>query len=158
MTGVGRLFAILFGYIVAVLAAGVFLATLFVSIIPFDRSPPLDLYAGGVFFGLFFSAPLVGSVAFVPAACVILVTEVFRLRDWLYHAAGGGLVGVLAAAWLSAAPERGPVPPDAGFLMALAGAGMVGGIAYWLIAGRNAGRWIEEGRPRQEPSGIEDDR
>lgn len=143
MRGIGRLFSILVGYIAAVLSAGAFLAALFLSVIPVEPVPPSGLYAGGIVVGLFFFAPLVGATSFMPAACVIAVTEVLRLRDWLFHALGGGLVGALAAVWLWTSPERSPIPPDAGFLAALAGAGMVGGFAYWLIAGRNAGMWAD---------------
>jgi hypothetical protein len=34
-------------------------------------------------------------------------------------------------------------------IAAAIGAGMVGGIAYWLVAGRTAGRWLDSLRQAQ---------
>lgn len=145
----GRLVAILIGYMMAVLAAALFLGLLFISVIPLEGAP-VDAYAGGLVVGTVVLAPLVGAASFFPALCAIALTEVFRLRDWLFHALGGGAVGLVAAVWLWATPERNPVPSDPGFLMALVGAGMVGGMAYWVIAGRTAGEWGAKRQRREE--------
>lgn len=150
MTVAGRLVAILSGYIVAVLAAALFIGVLFFSLIPFEAGTPPGAYAGSLVVALFFFAPLVGYIAFLPALCIVVLTEVLHLRDWLFHALGGGAVGLLATAWLWRNPERSPAPPDAGFLMVLIGAGMVGGMAYWLVAGRAAGEWGHSKPQREE--------
>jgi hypothetical protein len=94
----------------------------------------------------FFSLVLAGPVLFMilltvmwlPAAAGVLLAEAFALRSWIYHAANGA-----AAAWLGwqlfgPFDETGVPINDT---LSVVAAGLAGGLAYWLVAGWNAGFW-----------------
>ncbi|WP_428031835.1 hypothetical protein [Ancylobacter sp.] len=68
----------------------------------------------------------------------ILFAEVFGVRSWIYHVANGAISAWLAAS-VFAPYAQAPVPFD-GDLYVVA-AGLAGGLAYWLVAGWNAGFW-----------------
>lgn len=84
----------------------------------------------------------------VIAAIGILFAEMFAIRSWMFHAANGAVSALAAAALFSPYPDT-PVPFDDGTLYVL-GAGLAGGLAYWLVAGWNAGFWKPLGAPRPE--------
>ena len=75
---------------------------------------------------------------------VIAISEAARLRNFLYYGVGGALVG-LASYYGSDVSMRlentTDVAPVGNSLQLAAAAGIIGGLAYWLVAGRNAGRW-----------------
>lgn len=142
MALIGRLFAILFGFLFACFAAGaiVVMALLFpdwseLSVGPIDPDA-LNIVLG---FGFIF----VSGFAVVPAMLIVAVTEAFHVRRLLAYAVGGAIVGL--ACYL------GLVPFDPGTMQfegivrrqleIMTGAGIVAGVVYWLIAGRNAGAW-----------------
>ena len=147
-----RLFLIVIGYGVAALVASGFLP--FVAwpmfAVPGEEAPWLLMG------GLFISVPLVGLFvayfAFVPSAVLGGLSEILGYRSWLYHALSGGVAGFVAI--MIARRTQGPAPfPgevgqfDAGLPLiwmpeiatAAIAAGIVGGTAYWLVAGRCAG-------------------
>jgi len=141
----GRIFVILFSLIVSMIVAGIVLA---IGIIapdwPWLDSDPVERV---MFFTVsFFATSFVGASAFVPALLLIVVAEVARLRSLLYYAAAGAVVG-LASYFGSNVELRlentTDVTPVFHPLQLAAAAGIVGGLAYWLLAGRNAGRWRE---------------
>jgi hypothetical protein len=84
----------------------------------------------------------------VPAAIGVLISEALAIRSWLFHAANGGL-----SAWLGWAMTQSPryPPPLAGegsvggwFLAEpriLVAAGLLAGLAYWIVSGWTAGFW-----------------
>ncbi len=77
-----------------------------------------------------------------PASCrrsrVVIVGEVARIRSWLYYMIGGGLA-LAALPLLGRINDAGVAAmPDAAVWQVLATAGFVGGLVYWIIAGRNA--------------------
>jgi len=81
-----------------------------------------------------------------------LITEAFAIRSLLFYALAGALVG--AACYLSLVPFD---PDSWSFhgvirreLEVMTGAGIVAGLVYWLIAGRNAGGWRRL-PPREAP-------
>jgi homospermidine synthase len=77
---------------------------------------------------------------------VIVIAEAARLRNFLYYGVGGALVA-LASYYGSDISVRlentTDVTPVGNALQLAAAAGIIGGLVYWLIAGRNAGRWRE---------------
>src|SRR5882724_8897045 len=103
---------------------------------------------------------VVGAVLF-PAMIVALVTEAFSIRGALTYAIGGGLVGL--ACYLGLVPFDTETLRFEGIvrrhLEIMTGAGIVGGLVYWMIAGRNAGAWREPRRlappPPPMPSGSQ---
>jgi hypothetical protein len=100
-----------------------------------------DVQAVGLF-GFLFAAPVLLvvllSVMWLPAAIGVLIAEAFAIRSFIFHAANGA-----ASAWIawsmfgyiddSRIPLNEPLPVIA--------AGLAGGLAYWAIAGWNAGFW-----------------
>ena len=68
------------------------------------------------------------------------------MRSFLYYGVGGALVGLASyyGTDISVRLENTTdVTPVANALQLAAAAGIIGGLVYWLIAGRNAGRWRE---------------
>ena len=145
MSLLGRIIVILVALILAIMAAGI---TLAIGIIAPDwagiDSDPAERL---IFFIVsFFATSFVGAVAILPAALLIVISEAARLRSFLFYGVGGALVG-LASYYGSDISVRlentTDVPPVANALQLAAAAGIIGGLVYWLIAGRNAGRWRE---------------
>jgi len=137
----GRLVAISFGFAVAALVAAVVLVFLNGFLTPGEIA---RLQARGIdfrlVFGIFGLASLIGYAAFFPAAVLILVGEFARRRDWLAYVLGGGLVG--CAVVLLANGTGVALALDAGHIATDIVAGMIAGLAYWLVAGHAAGRWL----------------
>jgi hypothetical protein len=153
---IARFAVILIGYVAAALAASAFLHLLLLGSAGF---PPDEVHAvvmGSLFFSIPFTALFVGYFAFLPSAAAILIGEISGQRSWLFHALAGASVGlaVFALFWQSA------IWPDSGyqagldsaystsqFVGMIIGSGIVGGLAYWLCAGRWAGNWRSAGEP-----------
>jgi hypothetical protein len=145
MSLLGRIIVIVFALIVAIMAAGI---TLAIGIIAPDwagiDADPLERVS--FFIVSFFATSFVGAVAILPAALVIVVSEAARLRSFLYYGLAGASVGFASyyGSDISVRLENTTdVAPVANALQLAAAAGIIGGLAYWLIAGRNAGRWRE---------------
>ena len=141
----GRIIVVVFALILAMVAAGI---TLAIAIVAPDwagvDADPVERLS--FFIVSFFATSFVGAVAILPAALLIVIAEAARLRSFLYYGVGGALVG-LASYYGSDISVRlentTDVAPVANALQLAAAAGIIGGLVYWLIAGRNAGRWRE---------------
>jgi H+/Cl- antiporter ClcA len=145
----GRILAILFSLIIAMMIAGIVLA---VGILVPDRSwLDADPVERVMFFTVsFFATSYIGATAFVPAVLLIVVAEVMRLRNLLYYAAAGAVVGLTSFFGSNVElrlENTTDVTPVFHPLQLAAAAGIVGGLAYWLLAGRNAGRGREPAQP-----------
>ena len=139
----GRIIMILFALILAIVAAGI---TLAIGIIAPDwagiDSDPVERVS--FFIVSFLATSFVGAVAILPAALFIVISEAARLRSFLFYGVGGALVGLASyfGSDISVRLENTTdVPPVANALQLAAAAGIIGGLVYWLVAGRNAGRW-----------------
>ena len=152
MALIGRLFVILFAFFAASMVAGLIV----VGAIVFPEFS--DLGAGSIDPGaldilLGFGFIFVSGFALVPAAIVVLITEAFNIRGALTYAVGGGLVGL--ACYLGLVPFDPDTLSFEGIvrrhLEIMTGAGIVAGLVYWLIAGRNAGAWREPPPPLRPP-------
>jgi len=146
----GRIIVIIFGLLVAIMVAGI---TLAIGIVLPEwatmDSDPIERVI--FFFAAFFATSYVGAVAIFPAALVIVILEAVGMRSFLYYGIGGALVALASyyGSDISVQLENTTdVTPVANTLQLAAAAGILGGLAYWLIAGRNAGRW----RRRPAPS------
>ena len=147
MALIGRLFVILFGFLFACLAAGMIVvgAVLYPEFSELG-SGPIDQSAINVVLG--FGFIFISGFALLPAMIVVLITEAFYVRGVLTYAVGGGLVGL--ACYLGLIPFDPATLSFDGIvrrhLEIMTGAGIVAGIVYWMIAGRNAGAWREPRR------------
>src|SRR5579871_3227961 len=152
MALIGRLFVIFFAIFAACLVAGVIV----VGAIMFPEfsdlgAGPVDPGALNIMLG--FGFIFVSGFALVPALMVVLITEAFYIRSALTYAVGGGLVGL--ACYLGLVPFDVDQLHFQGIvrrhLEIMTGAGIVAGVVYWMIAGRNAGAWRQPRRPLPPP-------
>src|SRR3954447_10316400 len=142
MALIGRLFVIVFAFLAAGFLAGLIVVTaiLFPEFSDLGNGP-IDQGALEVIIG--FGFIFVSGFALIPALLIALISEAFSIRSVLAYAIGGGVVG--AACYLGLVPFDSETFQFEGIvrrhLEILTGAGIVGGLVYWLIAGRSAGRW-----------------
>jgi hypothetical protein len=145
----GRILVIIFGLAIAIIVAGITLALGIV--LPEWAAMDSDPVERVIFFFVaFFATGLVVTFALLPAVLVIVVSEVARMRSFIYYGVGGALVALASyyGSDISVQLENTTdVTPVANTLQLAAAAGILGGLAYWLIAGRNAGRWRERSAP-----------
>ena len=147
MALIGRIFVILFACLLASFAAG--LVVTLAVVLP-DLSDlalgPFEQGAFGLMIG--FGALFVSFYAFVPVLLVIVAAEAFSIRSLLFYAAAGALLGCVL--YLNFGGWNWGAVTVQGFarreIEIMAAAGIVAGFVYWVIAGRNAGKWRE---PRQ---------
>jgi hypothetical protein len=142
MSLIGRLFAILFGFLAASLVAGAIVvgAVLFPEFSDLAMGP-IDPSAINIILG--FGFIFISGFALLPAMIIVAITEAFSIRSALAYAVGGGAVGL--ACYLGLIPFDPATMRFDGVvrrhLEIMTGAGIVAGIVYWMIAGRNAGAW-----------------
>jgi Na+/proline symporter len=149
MALIGRLFVILFAFCAACLVGGaiVTFSILFPELSAMDTGivnpDAINILVGFGF--IFFSG-----FALIPALIVVVITESFNIRAVLAYALGGAVVGL--ACYLGLIPYDTTTMTFDGIvrrhLEVVTGAGIVAGLIYWVIAGRNAGAWR---RPRRLP-------
>jgi hypothetical protein len=148
MALIGRLFVVLFGFLAACLVAGIIVvvAVLFPEFSDLG-SGPVDPGALNIVLG--FGFIFISGFALLPAVIVVLITEAFYIRGALAYAVGGGVVGL--ACYLGLVPFDTSTLHFEGIvrrhLEIMTGAGIVAGLVYWMVAGRNAGAWREPRRP-----------
>jgi len=149
---VGSLLRILLGYVVACLAAGA-TQTLFV-VTPSELAADMDRISGAaVLMAMAATQTAVFAIPF--AGIAIVLTEWFAARVWLTYAALGVCIA-MTAYFVAIAGESGAatILNDYAFKAFLA-AGLVGGMVYWLVAGRRAGAWHRTGRRVASETGHE---
>lgn len=144
--------AILFGFALAALAASAAFHLLLTPQLGLSDTELRPL-RGALGISIPVVALFIAYLAFLPAMIAIGIAEVFTLRGWLYHALAGGAVALVVAILhnlsaaeqvLEAGVETGIITDDLTRPSAIAmivGAGMFGGLAYWLIVGRTSGGW-----------------
>jgi len=144
----GRIIVIFFAVIFASMAMGIAIAAGLFG--PQWHSLSGDIGERFVFWGTaFFASTLGGSLVFLPVLILIVLAEAFKVRSLLAHLAVGAAMLALVYAGSGLAPPSYeesidyPPPPISRDVELAAAAGAVFGFAYWLIAGRNAGRWRE---------------
>ena len=123
------------GFIAAILAAGLFVALLLTN--GYQNAAA----GSGIVLPVAVMTSFIGYFAFLPAMPLIVWAELAGKRDWLFYALAAAAIAVLLIA-LSWGEER-PIGGDPSFSLIMLGAALIGGIAYWLVAGRSAGKWWE---------------
>jgi hypothetical protein len=94
----------------------------------------LDAYTNLLFKGW----DLLAGLSILPALAFIIVGEVAKIRSWLYYMIGGGLALASVPLLARFGDVSTATAPPAVLWQVLATAGFVGGLVYWLIAGRRA--------------------
>jgi hypothetical protein len=152
MALIGRLFVVFLAFLLACFAAGaiVVVAVLYPEFSDLGTGP-IDQSAINVVLG--FGFIFISGFALLPAVIVVLITETFSIRGVLTYAVGGAIVG--AACYLGLTPFDTQTMQFDGIvrrhLEIMTGAGIVAGLVYWLVAGRNAGNWRAPPRPLRPP-------
>src|ERR1700736_6536780 len=152
MALIGRLFVIFFAFLAACFVAGmvVVVAILFPEFSDLGAGP---VDPGALNIMLRFGFIFVSGFALLPAMIVVAITESFYLRSALTYAVGGGVVGL--ACYLGLVPFDPDTLRFEGIvrrhLEIMTGAGIVAGLVYWMIAGRNAGAWRDPPPPLRSP-------
>lgn len=150
-----RLFVMLAGYLAAALAASAFLHLLILGSLGFTAEQMPSVVGGTIVFSIPFIALFVAYFSLIPAIVVLLIAELLARRDWLTYTIGGAAVGIAVAAlyWQGSLPNAGelgladprpdgnPALTSPAFHALVVGGGAVGGLIYWLVAGRFAGNW-----------------
>jgi hypothetical protein len=142
MAVIGRLFAIFFGFLAACFVAGA--VVLYAIFFPeLSDVSSIDVDQGAINLILGFGFILVSGFALLPALIIALVTEAFSIRHILAYAVAGGIAGLCC--YLAFIPFDTVNMTFNGIvrrhLEVMVGAGILGGVIYWMIAGRNAGAW-----------------
>lgn len=119
------------GYILACVTAG---ALLVPAVIGADQAN-LTTYGAETLMLVLGVAAVAGGLAALPALAAIVAAEVFRWRSLVFYLVAGAAIGL--AAHLLSPFEHDPIAPaDAQLFLTT---GCVGGLVYWLVAGRSAG-------------------
>jgi hypothetical protein len=129
------------GYILAVIAAS--------AVMIVGTFGPVGPDAYDFTIPLIFATGAVGAASFAPAAVAILLSEIFALRSIFYFLTVGGALGLVLNQLLDF--HASAVLLDRAHVLFPA-AGFVGGIVYWLVAGRLAGA-MEAALTGTHPSG-----
>jgi hypothetical protein len=152
MALISRLLVVFLAFLAACLAAGIIIvsALLFPDFSELGTGP-VDEGALNVLFG--FGFIVVSGLALLPAIIIVAITEAFYIRSALTYLVGGGLVGL--ACYLGLVPFDTETLRFEGIvhrhLEIMTGAGIVAGLVYWLIAGRNSGAWRRAPPPYAPP-------
>ena len=151
MALIGRVLVIFLAFLAACMASGMIVisALLFPEFAELGTGP-VDEGALDVLLG--FGFIIVSGLAMIPAALIAAITEAFYIRSVLVYAIGGGLMGL--ACYLGLVPFNTETMRFEGIvqrhLEIMTGSGIVAGLVYWVIAGRNAGAWRKP-PPRLRP-------
>ncbi|AZO65374.1 MAG: hypothetical protein E5Y88_27850 [Mesorhizobium sp.] len=141
-----RFAVILIGYVVASLAASAFLNVMFLASLGLMTEQTQPAAQASLWFSIPFVALFIAYFAFMPAAVAILVSEILGRRDWLFYALAGAVVAAVFLGFAYQTADANFEITDPRVAAAVIGCGMVGGIFYWLSAGRSAGSWRQAGR------------
>ncbi|MEH2511361.1 hypothetical protein V1291_002715 [Nitrobacteraceae bacterium AZCC 1564] len=152
MALIGRLFAIFFGFLAACFVAGAVIV--YALLFPEMDMQTLEVDSGVVNLVLGFGFILLSGFALLPALIAVLITEAFSIRHILAYAVAGGVAGLCC--YLAFIPFDTVTMTFEGIirrhLEVMVGSGILGGVVYWMIAGRNAGAWRAASVPAQRQS------
>jgi hypothetical protein len=137
---VGRILVILFAFLVASITAAIVLT---VGMLARDWNDllALGLETGSLSVVIGLGAVVITGFALVPVLLVVAIAEGFALRSVLFYT-GAGLVMALFFSYGLAEQATASTLFDREREI-MAGAGIAGGFVYWVLAGRNAGKWRE---------------
>jgi hypothetical protein len=132
------LFRVLFGFILACLAAG--LTKMLFAFGPdqvLEGNPDkISKFIDYVLYTATHSAVFAAPFAFIATA----ISEAQSIRNWAYHALGGLAIAVAGfVAQMSSEPAGVPSIVNNFALTTYLTSGFIAGLTYWLFAGRSAG-------------------
>jgi hypothetical protein len=141
----GRIIAIVFALFMATAAAGIAaaIALLGMEMHMLGPDPAEHVFFWGT---AAFASGITVLVGFLPILIAVVLAEAFSIRSLVIQAAAGAailLLGYYGAGFAESYEESidSPPPPISRQAEIVAAVGVVFGFTYWLLAGRNAGRW-----------------
>ena len=149
MRFIGRVFVIFVAFLFACIAAGLTIALgLLAGQWQLLQTDPVA--QGGFWIASALGTSFAGAASFMPLLLVVILAEAFRLRSIVFYALAGVAIALTAYfGWGFGNPyeesidQAGPLARGIEIVIA---AGVVFGVAYWLVAGRRAGAWLEPRR------------
>jgi hypothetical protein len=162
-----RFATLILGYMVAVTASSVALVAITIAYAAWhDPRQWAGLLAVSPVLALFFGV-FIGFLGFLPFCLVVMLARLFSIRTPIYYAIAGGLSGIAGyfpfwiqyqpfwgyvgevqkVHWITGTPGIPSLEDHAGLFFC----GLVGGLAYWAVAGRSAG-WRTATSPEQSKS------
>lgn len=133
-----------FGFVLAVIAAALFLS---LGLVRDVIGPAVEYHTGVAADGMLVpmvglvTSPFLAASVLAPAAICIAIAELMAWRGWLPNIAAGGVIALFAG-WRELAPNAGEAL-DQGLIIVLLAAGFIAGAVYWIVAGRGAGKWLK---------------
>ncbi|MBB6010907.1 uncharacterized membrane-anchored protein YitT (DUF2179 family) [Aquamicrobium lusatiense] len=150
-----RFATVVAGYAAACLAASLFLYVLFLGWSGLAQEQELSTFNAGMVVAVPIFALFIAHLNFWPAAVAIVVGEFLGRRDWLFYAIAGGVVAAAFAGLFYGGAGQADGSEDTAILLAMIGSGLVGGLAYWLVAGMWTPDWRGRNRDRLPPTSPE---
>ena len=142
MAMVGQLLVMFLAYVLACVAAAVVFTFGMLALDSDNLSSAGLLPAPAGLVIVVVVAAIIGVIAALPAALIIVIAEAFGWRSVLFYAVLGGALALILSFGLDV-PKK--IDQSDSFflheLQLLAAAGIAGGFVYWLFAGRRAGSW-----------------
>lgn len=145
MALLGRIIVIFFALFMATAMAGIAtaIALLGAELHMIGADPVEHVFFWGT---AAFASGVTVLVGFLPILIAVVLAEAFSIRSLVIQAAAGAailLLGYYSAGFTGSYEESidYPPPPISRQAEIAAAVGVVFGFTYWLIAGRNAGRW-----------------
>jgi hypothetical protein len=152
---------ILLGFIVACLIAGAVTVAFIVTPADIASLPAEQRAAELATAGLLSLKAATHSAifSFVFALIVIAVAEWYAIRSWIYYALCGTAIAVAGFTALHSQEVEGyPTILNDYALRAYLTVGLLGGLTYWLVAGRRAGgRRADKAASKEPAGGLETD-
>ena len=152
MALLGRIIVIFFALFMATMAGGIAaaIALLGAELHMVGTDPVEHVFFWGT---AAFASGVTVLVGFLPILIAVILSEAFSIRSLVIQAAAGAailLLGYYSAGFTSTYEESidHPPPPISREAEIAAAVGVVFGFTYWLLAGRNAGRWREHERSK----------
>ena len=138
LRAIGRIIWVPISFMIAALLAMLVLVTLGLETMTHAVHNLDGADTVATFYDVVWQSTIIASGAtLIPALLVVIAGEVARIRSWLYYMVGGGIA--LAIIPLLAKVDTGTMTYALPALWhVFATAGFAGGLAYWLLAGRNA--------------------
>jgi hypothetical protein len=145
MALIWRVIVILFALWIATMAAGLVWS---IGLLGAEWTSANTDPAGRVIFwgATFLASGITATLLFLPMLISVVLAEAFSLRSLLIYAIGGAALTLLAfygtgfGRTYEESIDRAP-PPISHEMEVAAAAGAAFGLVYWLVAGRNAGKW-----------------
>ena len=140
MSVVARLLMMFFAYVLACVAASAVFTI--GSLTPhWDDLMSFGLPPAAIWAIVAVGTPIIGAVAALPTALVVIIAEGFAWRSVILYAALGGVLALALSYGLDMPGISQPDITIANERQLLAASGIAGGFVYWLFAGRSAGSW-----------------